>query len=171
MWAEPHNKNPLEKTTLSRQGITSQSKEMKDEGEVRLCPAINLMCLLAIVWGDISRLGVDYGPSRRACHQLACLQTSYNVNTLQLQMLELYTNDALQCLVVCGMDRACFKHQEHRTIGSCEQLLNGGCTNLEIRAMSGSACVCMDLMRHFAQVELCWRRTGQQGPGGSPGGH
>ena len=34
-WAEPHNKNPLEKTTLSRQGITAQSKEMKDEGMVR----------------------------------------------------------------------------------------------------------------------------------------
>ncbi|CAL5220312.1 g2300 [Coccomyxa viridis] len=31
-WAEPRNKNPLEKTTLSRQGITAQSKEMKDEG-------------------------------------------------------------------------------------------------------------------------------------------
>ncbi len=34
-WAEPRNKNPLEKTTLSRQGITAQSKEMKDEGLVR----------------------------------------------------------------------------------------------------------------------------------------
>ena len=37
MWAEPHNNNPLEKTTLSRQGITAQSKEMKDETAVRLC--------------------------------------------------------------------------------------------------------------------------------------
>ena len=36
MWAEPHNKNKLEKTTLSRQGIGAQSKEMKDEGLVRL---------------------------------------------------------------------------------------------------------------------------------------
>ncbi|CAK0782858.1 hypothetical protein CVIRNUC_006053 [Coccomyxa viridis] len=34
MWAEPHNNNPLEKTTLSRQGITAQSKEMKDETAV-----------------------------------------------------------------------------------------------------------------------------------------
>jgi hypothetical protein len=30
-WAEPSNKNPLEKTTLSREGFTAQSKEMKDE--------------------------------------------------------------------------------------------------------------------------------------------
>ena len=33
-WGEPKNKNPLEKTTLSRQGVTAQSKEMKDEEEV-----------------------------------------------------------------------------------------------------------------------------------------
>ena len=33
-WAEPKNKNPLEKTTLSREGITAQSKEMKDENAV-----------------------------------------------------------------------------------------------------------------------------------------
>ena len=37
MWAEPHNNNPLEKTTLSRQGITAQSKEMKDETAVSPC--------------------------------------------------------------------------------------------------------------------------------------
>lgn len=34
VWAEPKNKNPLEKTTLSREGITAQSKEMKDENAV-----------------------------------------------------------------------------------------------------------------------------------------
>lgn len=34
-WAEPHNNNPLEKTTLSREGFGKQSKEMKDEEEVR----------------------------------------------------------------------------------------------------------------------------------------
>lgn len=33
-WAEPSNKNPLEKTTLSREGFGAQSKEMKDEGAV-----------------------------------------------------------------------------------------------------------------------------------------
>lgn len=34
-WAEPSNNNPLEKTTLSREGFTAQSKEMKDEEGVR----------------------------------------------------------------------------------------------------------------------------------------
>ena len=41
MWAEPHNNNPLEKTTLSRQGITAQSKEMKDEDAVR--PSLTML--------------------------------------------------------------------------------------------------------------------------------
>ena len=35
MWAEPSNKNPLEKTTLSREGFTAQSPGMKEEGKVR----------------------------------------------------------------------------------------------------------------------------------------
>ena len=43
-WAEPHNKNPLEKTTLSRQGITAQSKEMKDEGLVRFLLNLYTSC-------------------------------------------------------------------------------------------------------------------------------
>lgn len=33
-WAEPSNKNPLEKTTLSREGFGAQSKELKDESAV-----------------------------------------------------------------------------------------------------------------------------------------
>lgn len=41
-WAEPENKNPLEKTTLSREGFTAQSKEMKDEGAVSLEPRTNV---------------------------------------------------------------------------------------------------------------------------------
>ncbi|EIE22636.1 hypothetical protein COCSUDRAFT_66322 [Coccomyxa subellipsoidea C-169] len=34
VWAEPKNNNPLEKTTLSREGFGKQSKQMKDEQEV-----------------------------------------------------------------------------------------------------------------------------------------
>ena len=45
MWAEPHNKNKLEKTTLSRQGIGAQSKEMKDEGLVRLLSNRAFQCM------------------------------------------------------------------------------------------------------------------------------
>lgn len=48
-WAEPHNKNPLEKTTLSRQGITAQSKEMKDEGMVRI-PVHSVALLYSYTW-------------------------------------------------------------------------------------------------------------------------
>ena len=33
-WAEPSNKNPLEKQTLTRQGITGQSKGLKDESAI-----------------------------------------------------------------------------------------------------------------------------------------
>lgn len=35
-WAEPSNKNPLEKTTLSREGFTAQSKDMKAESKVQV---------------------------------------------------------------------------------------------------------------------------------------
>ena len=65
-WAEPHNNNPLEKTTLSREGITAQSKEMKDENAVRL--SLIMQASAAGQSGPSNAYGITAGP--HASHML-----------------------------------------------------------------------------------------------------